>query len=112
MKKHILKYIELNPDIGYHDLCKVFGVSLDNLFKLLNINNYKIKDKYIIIYNANGNEIYEEPPNGGWVKRKYDNNGNETYNEYLGGDWYKWEYEYDINGNIIKEEHSDGNKKK
>ena len=88
----------------------------------LNIKEFpfEIKDK-------NGNEIYWENSNGGWVQREYDSNGNQIYSEDSGGFWVKREYdengngiyyedsdgywskrEYDSNGNIIYHENSDG----
>jgi len=106
MKEQILKLIELKPNIGYNELSMTFGLPLKGLLELLDITNYEIKDKYIHIYDSNGNIIYEESSNSGWVKYEYDNNGNITYKEDSDGFWVK--REYDDNGNKVYEEHSDG----
>jgi len=79
LKEHILNYKELNPDILYYDLVKIFGLPLKELFKLLNINNYKIKNKYINFYDTNGNRIYYEDSYGYRNKWEYDVNGNLIY---------------------------------
>jgi len=50
MKEHILKYLELNPKLGYYDLVKIFGIPIINLLKLLNINHYEIKGNNLEIY--------------------------------------------------------------
>jgi len=104
IKEHILKLIELKPNIGYFTLCKIFGLSMKELFKLLDITNYEIHQKYIEIYNDN--HIYYENLYGIWTKREYDDNDNLIYEEDSEGDWYK--REFDTDGNTIKEEHSTG----
>ena len=108
MKEHILKYIELKPKVGYNDLVKIFGLSIDNLLKLLDINNYESYQKYIEFFDNNGNIIYREYPYGNWVKRKYNINDKVIYREHSDGSWHK--YEYDNNGELIKSKDSDGNK--
>jgi len=95
MKEHILKYIELSPDRGYNDLVKIFGLSIEELLKLLDINNYNIEYYnieyyYIQIYDNNGNEIYFEDSDGGWCKWEYDANGKLIYKEDSEG--YKYNY--------------------
>ena len=128
MKEQILKYIKLSPNMLYYDLVKIFGLSIEDLLELLDINNYKI-DKfnnlrfydnsgnriykeysigswYKYEYDNNGNVIKEEHSNGFWYKLKYDDNGNEIYYEQSNGFWKKWEY--DINGKQIYFENSDG----
>jgi len=110
MKEHILKLIELKPNIGYFTLCKIFGLTLKELFKLLGIKNYKIKDTYLHIYDTNGNVIYFENSDGSWWKYKYDDYDNLIYSEFSNGDWNKWEY--DANGNKIYSEDSNGYKYK
>jgi len=105
MKEQILKYIELKPKVGYYELSMTFGLSLDNLFELLNITNYKIEDNYVDFYDSNDNGIYSEELDGYWEKYEYDNNGNETYFEDSNGYWVK--YEYGVNGNRIYYEDSD-----
>jgi len=115
MKDKILKYIELNPNRGYYDLCQIFGLSIVDLLKLLDITNYKIKidgifkTNHIIIYDTNGNTIYKENQDGLWWKYYYDNNNNNNNKikeEDSEGYWVK--YGYDNNSNLIKEEDSDG----
>ena len=70
MKEHILKLIELKPNLGYYDLVKIFGLSLDNLFKLLDIKNYKIKiNNTIQIFDNNANNTYYENSDGDWIKK-------------------------------------------
>jgi len=91
MKEHILKYIELNPNRGYYDLCKIFGLSIEDLLTLLDINNYKI-DKFNILrfYDKNNKIIYREYSNGEWKKYKYDVNNNLTYKEDSDGNKHKF----------------------
>jgi len=72
MKEHILKYIELNPKFCYFTLCEMFGLSMEDLLKLMGINHYKLKDSYIQIYDNNGKKIYEEFSSGFWVKYEWD----------------------------------------
>jgi len=110
MKEHILKYIELSPNMGYYDLVKIFGLSMKELLNLLDITNYKIygDETYFEVYDNNGNEIYYEDLNNFWIKSKYDANGRLIYEEFSSGDWYK--YEYDVNGKKIYFEDSDGEK--
>jgi len=73
LKEKILKYAELNPNILYFDLVKVFGLPMEKLFELLDIDNYYF-DKYdISVYGNNGKCIYRENSEGYWVKYKYDN---------------------------------------
>ena len=66
MEEHILKLIELSPKIGYYELSMTFGLSLGDLLKILDITNYKIKDKYMLIYNDNDKLTYKEESNGYW----------------------------------------------
>ena len=108
VKEKILEYIKLNPNIGYFDLVKVFGLSMENLLELLDIKNYKIKNKYINFYDTNDNKIYYEDSSGYWIKRGYDADGNFIYREDSDGDWEK--RKYDINGELVYEEHSNGYK--
>ena len=58
------------------------------------------------INDENGNEIYFETAEGGWVKQKYDSKGNRTYFERFDGYWAKTEY--DSQGNKIYYENSEG----
>ena len=130
MKDKILKYIELNPDILYYDLVKIFGLPLKDLLNLLDIKNF-IGDTYIKIFNNHGEKIYiefednfwekifyddngdiiiKEYSDGSWIKYKYDNNNNQIYCEFSSGYWYKNEYEYDSNSKLIYFEDSNGNK--
>jgi len=102
IKEHILKYIKLNPNILYYDLCQIFGLSIEELLPLLGIVNYKIKNKYIEIYNTNNNLTYEESPRGYWVEWGYDSNGKLTSKEDSYGYCYK--YYYDTNGNLMYKE--------
>jgi len=127
IKDNILKLIELSPNILYYDLVKIFGLSLDELLKLLGIKKYIIEDEYILIYNTNDKLIYTEYSDGRWEKYKYNTNGRLIYKVGSYGEWEKSEYddngnciyiedsygfwikwEYDNNGNKIYEEHSDG----
>jgi len=104
MKEQILNLFELKPNIGYYELSMTFGLSLGDLFKLLDISKYKIGDTYLHIYDTNGNIIYYEDSDGYWTKWVYDTNGYEIYEEHSDGYWYK--YEYDNNGNLIYKEYS------
>jgi len=99
MKEHILKLIELKPKVGYYDLSMIFGLSIDNLFKLLDIKNYEIVyNTFIELYNNNGKRIYTETSDSYWEKYVYDDNGNnQIYREHSDGWWHK--IEYDVNGN-------------
>ena len=106
MKDKILKYKELSPNREYFDLVKIFGLSLDKLFKVMGVNKYKIKDDYFEIYDNYGNEIYKEYSNGRWWKRELDNNCNVTYSKDSDGGWYK--REYDSNGKLVYSEDSRG----
>jgi len=108
MKEHILKLIELKPNIGYYELSMTFGLSLKELLELLDIKEYKIEDNYIGFYDNNGNKTYYEHSDGSWIKREHDKNDNIIYYEDSNGFWIKWEY--DENGNVIYFEDSDGNK--
>jgi len=99
-EQEILKYKELKPDIGYYDLVKIFGLPLKELLKLLNINDYNIRNKTIRFYDDNGNEIYYEHSYGVWEKYKFDANGYIIYFENSYGNWKK--YKYDVNGKLIK----------
>jgi len=75
MKEQILKYLELSPNRGYYDLCKIFGLSMKKLFKILNIKNYIIEDSYIEFYDNNDNRIYWEGTKGKWYKWEYNDKG-------------------------------------
>jgi len=108
MKEQILNYKELKPDIIYFDLVKIFGLSIEYLLTLLDINNYKIKDKYILIYNANDKLTYTEYSSGKWRKYEYDKYGNCIYEEFSSGFWIK--YEYNVNGVLIYSENFFGDK--
>jgi len=110
MKDKILEYIKLNPNLTYHDLCKIFGLSLEGIFKMLDINNYKIEDGYIEIFDTNDNSIYEEFSTGYWVKYEYDENNNRICVENYKGSWVK--YYYDGNNNLTSKEDSNGYKYK
>ena len=90
IKEQILKYKELKPNIGYHELSMTFGLPLDKLFEVMGITNYKIRGSYFEVYDNNGNEIYYENSNGGWGKWEYDSNGKKMYYEDSYG--YKTEY--------------------
>lgn len=87
------------PDIGFYKLSERIGLSLDNLFELLNIKEYKIEDN-------NDKETYYEDSDGDWTKREFNVNDNIIYIEYSNGEWTKWEY--DANDNCIKINNSDG----
>jgi len=105
MKEHILKLIELNPDILYYDLVKIFGLSLKELLKLLEITNYKIDNfNNLIFYDDNGNRIYSEELDGYWQKYEYDTDGNRIYSEDSDGEWVKWEYDANGNNNVTYSE--------
>ena len=60
----------------------------------------------IVIYNDNGNKIYEERSDGWWEKWEYDDNGNMIYYEDSDGFWEKGDY--DDRGNRINSENSRG----
>jgi len=106
IKTLIKGYIELKPNILYYDLCKIFGLSMENLFKLLDIKNYYFNKSAIYVCDNNYNLIYQECSNGHWYRWGYDANGKLNYIEDSYGRWSK--YDYDNNGNKVYEENSDG----
>ena len=59
-----------------------------------------------IIYDENGNQIYNEFSGGEWYKYEYDEKNKEIYKEDSEGYWRK--SEYDENGNMIYYENSNG----
>ena len=61
---------------------------------------------YLRLYDAKGNEIYFETPDGWWVKKEFDDKGKEIYYEDSSGYWLK--QEYDAKGNEIYHEDRDG----
>ena len=60
------------------------------------------KEEYELVLS----KVYNEPVTIKGNHRVYDVNGNQIYFENSNGDWYK--YEYDTNGNLIYGENSDG----
>jgi len=90
MKEYILKYIELKPKVGYYELSMTFGLSLDNLFELLEIKEYRVENYYFEVYDTNGNLIYREHSDGYWVKIEYDKNNNVIYREDSYGNKYNY----------------------
>jgi len=102
MKEHILNYKNDNPKIGYFELSKHFNISLDNLFNLLSITNYKIGKigKYnaqINIFNDYGDMIHAEHIGGFW--QKWEHTNRKTYWENSYGSWSK-QY-FDVNDEHI-----------
>jgi len=82
MKEQVLNYKELNPNLTYKDLVKIFGLPLKELFKVMDITNYKIDwSGSIIIRDDNGKQIYWEGTNNHWYKWVYDANGKLIYSE-------------------------------
>ncbi len=78
MKDSILKYKELNPNVGFFTLSKIFGISIEEILFYFNIERYSIINvlvKNLIIYDEYNNEIYYETINGYWEKYQYDENG-------------------------------------
>jgi YD repeat-containing protein len=63
-----------------------------------------------IMYDVNGNVLYEESYDGWWIKFEYDENGNKIYEGTSEGFWDKWEY--DERGNVIYYENFEGDWKK
>jgi len=111
IKDKILEYKKLNPSLTYYDLVKIFGLSLVNLFNLLEINNYKI-DKFnqLRFYDTKGNVTYIENWDSSWDKFEYDTNDKLIYTENSNGVWCKWGH--DANGKLVYEKHSNGYKYK
>jgi len=106
MKDKILEYIKLKPNISYFDLVKIFGLSMENLFKLLGITNYKIDNfNNLIIYDDKDNEIYREDSNGYWYRWDYDENGKQIYFEDSDDYWVK--RKFDDNGKCVYRKDSD-----
>jgi len=107
MKEHILNYLELNPNLGYNDLVKIFGLSLEELLELLGISKFNI-DKFnkLRFYDDNGYEIYTEHSDSYWEKCEYDINNNKIYEEFSTGYWKK--YMFNKDGKQIYYENSDG----
>jgi len=106
-KQEILNYKENNPKVGYYELSKHFNLSIEELFELLDITNYKIiKDNYIQICDSNGDETYFEFSDGVWEKYEYDKNGNVTDEENSCG--FKCESVFNEDSKLIKQTFNDG----
>ena len=67
---------------------------------------FGVVDGPLRLYNADGNQIYDETSNGYWAKYEYDDNNNQIYYESSHGWWVK--YEYDTHSNKIYYENSHG----
>jgi len=104
MKDKILEYIKLNPNVGYFTLTKIFGLSIEKLHKLLNINKFYIGTEYngsksVSIFDNNGNCIYFEKSDSEWEKLTYNNKDALIKVEKSNGSLDK--FEYDTNGKLI-----------
>ena len=110
MNKKYQKYIDYivkDTELPYIKSIEPYGLKQGEMdFVLSNVFNQPVSIKGRSVYNTDGNEIYFEKSNGGWVKWEYDTNGNVTYSEYSNGYWEK--IEYDTNGNVIYYEDNDG----
>jgi len=92
------KQIELYAKVGYFELSRTFKLPIKELFKLLEINNYRIEDNCIEIFDNNGDIIHYETYDGSWskwCKWEYDGNGNIIYIEDSNGQCYKREFDKD-----------------
>ena len=87
-------------DYGFYD--QLSNEEMNYVFS--GVFKQPVKIRGYVLFNENGNLIYEESYNGEWTKREYNDNGNRIYYETSNGRWIK--YEYDKNGNVIYHENS------
>ena len=100
-QEYIMRKILGNIYIGEQNNWKTILDYRDNEIYDENPNGFWMKHEY----DDKGNEIYRENSDG-WVKTEYNDNGNEIYSEDSDGYWVK--YEYDNNDNKIYRENSHG----
>jgi len=82
MEEKILNYLELKPNIGYFTLCKIFGLPIKGILKLLDITNYKVYDNFgIRFYSENSTISYHEDNTGYWYIKEFNNNTGKLIHE-------------------------------
>lgn len=99
MKDLILNYIKDTELVKYNDLTKTFGLSIEKIAIIFNLDVefYNDNESYFLM-NIKGEKIYKyEYEREFWVK--YDHLGNVIFNSTDSGDWEK--YFYDTSNNFI-----------
>ena len=94
-------------EVPYYQNLRSIGISEDHWESILSkVFNQPVRKDDEYLYDSNGNELYQEEPDGYWYKWEYDSNDNLIYFENSYGDWSK--NEYDSNGSEIYYENSIG----